>query len=368
MRTTVRNHREGATMTGRFQELDGLRGIAALAVLASHFTGSYDYRYSDGTRAFFDFHYGGFGVQLFFLISGFVILMSADRAERPSDFIISRLSRIFPAYWISLIIALVIGIVFQIRDVHLTPWETVANFSMMQRWMQIPNAVDVYWTLAIELQFYVLIFILILVTRSKITDRVIFIVTLLWLSVSLGIAIWASPFSWGIGAQHVATPVKMVLNISLAEYGPLFCTGMLAYISRRNGKPAALMPVAAATSVAVAILLHSWMHGAIVAGICATFIIISRRQRTSWLHFRGLQWFGKISYSLYIVHSTVGYVIIHWTWPVIGRDWAILAALVGAALVAWAVYEAGERRASAAMRRLLLNWRERTRTLRVVER
>jgi peptidoglycan/LPS O-acetylase OafA/YrhL len=354
-------------MSGRFRELDGLRGIAALAVLASHFTGAYNSRYTSEPRPLFDFQYGAFGVQLFFLISGFVILMSADRAERPSDFIISRVSRIYPAYWISLILAIAVGIAFQVKDAQLTVWETIANFSMMQRWLQIPNAVDVYWTLAVELQFYVLIFALIVITRSRISDRVIFIVTIAWLSVSLCIALWAAPFSWGIDPQNVVTPVKIILNISLAEFGPLFCTGMLAYLSRRKGKPMLLMPVAGAVSVAVTILLHSWLHGAIVAGICGAFILIALRPSTPWLNLRGLQWFGKISYSLYIVHSTVGYLIIRWTWPLLGRDWAMLVALIGSALAAWAVYQIGEKRASAAMKRLLLNLRERTRSLRTAD-
>lgn len=353
-------------MTARFRELDGLRGIAALAVLASHYTGGYNSHYPTDPQATVDIPYGAFGVQLFFLISGFVILMSAHRAQQPSDFLISRVSRIYPAYWMSLIIALAIGVIFEMRDANLTIWEAVANFSMMQRWFQIPNAVEVYWTLAVELQFYVLVLTLIVVTQSRITDRVITSAALAWLSISLGIALWASPFSWETDPQNVITPVKLILNISLAEFGPLFCTGMLAYLSRTKGQFMFLMPLAGAVSVAVATLLHSWSYGAIVAGICTAFIIVTMRSRTPWLNFRGLQWFGKISYSLYIVHSTIGYLTIRSTWPIIGRDWAILVALVVSTLVAWVVYEIGERRASAGMKKLLLSLREGIRGVRIV--
>lgn len=346
-------------MTERFRELDGLRGIAALAVLVYHFTGPYNSHFPTDPQPIVDFPYGAFGVQLFFLISGFVILMSAHRSQRPTDFIISRVSRIYPAYWISLILALIVSFFFKVNGAGLTTWEVFANFSMMQRWLQVQNAVEVYWTLAVELQFYVLIFAVILVTRSKITETVIFNITVVWLILSLGIASWASPFSAGIDPQNVITPVKVLLNISLAEFGPLFCTGMLAYTSRNRGKFTFLLPVAGAVSVAVATLLHSWSYGAIVAGICATFVIIALRPHTSWLNCRGLQWLGKISYSVYIVHSTVGYLIIRSTLPLIGRDWAILVALIGSVLAAWAVYEIGERRASAALKGLLLGLRER---------
>lgn len=348
---------------GRFRELDGLRGIAALAVLVYHFTGPYNSHYTTDPRPIFDFPFGAFGVQLFFLISGFVILMSADRAKQPSDFIISRAARIYPAYWASLILALAVGFFFQLKVAELTAWEILINFSMMQRWLLVPNAVDVYWTLAVELQFYVLVFALILVTRSRITDRVVNIVCSVWLCVSLGVAVWASPFSAGIDPQNVVTPVKILLNISIAEFGPLFCTGMLAYLSRKNGNPMLLMPVAGAVSVAVTILLNAWLDGVIIAVICTAFVLIALRPRTLWLNLRVLQWLGKISYSLYIVHSTVGYLIIRSVWPFIGRDWAILVALIGSALTAWVIYEIGERRSSAAMKAFLLSLRRRTRSV-----
>lgn len=92
---------EGTTrpnLTSRFRELDGLRGIAALAVVLSHFTGTHNLRYVDDPAPLFDAWWGGFGVQLFFMISGFVILMSAERARRASDFAIARIARLYPAY------------------------------------------------------------------------------------------------------------------------------------------------------------------------------------------------------------------------------------------------------------------------------
>jgi len=72
----------------------GLRGIAALAVVVGHFTGTYNTRYPDDPAPIFDFPAGAFGVQLFFMISGFVILISAERARVPTDFVISRVSRL----------------------------------------------------------------------------------------------------------------------------------------------------------------------------------------------------------------------------------------------------------------------------------
>lgn len=89
----------------RLLELDALRGLAAVYVLIFHFICSY--QQSLGAKAFelSRFFSGIYGVQLFFIISGYVIFMSLDRIARPLDFIVSRFSRLFPAYWAAVIIA-----------------------------------------------------------------------------------------------------------------------------------------------------------------------------------------------------------------------------------------------------------------------
>lgn len=342
-------------MNTRFRELDGLRGLAALAVVMSHFTGGYNSRHANDPQSAFDFPQGAFGVQLFFLISGFVILMSAARAQKPSDFVISRLSRIYPAYWLSLVLALIIGHLFSFPEAQMTTWEEIFNFSMVQRWLQVPNVVDVYWTLAVELQFYVLILTLLITTRCRLTDRFIERLVVSWLVVAVLIAVWAGPFSRGIDPQLVVTPVKIVLNLSLAEYGPLFCCGMFAYLSRRDGRPRLLMFLAGAVSVATAVLLHSWIDGAIVTGICIVFIAVTLARQSPALNLPPLQWLGKVSYSLYIVHSTVGYVVISLVWPYVGRDAAMLFAFGAAILVAWGVHVLGETYGSSAFK-LFLVW------------
>ena len=80
----------------RFRELDGLRGIAALAVVFSHYAAQHNSHFPEDPPPFHGFEWGAAGVQLFFIISGFVIFMSARRANRPSDFAISRAARLYP--------------------------------------------------------------------------------------------------------------------------------------------------------------------------------------------------------------------------------------------------------------------------------
>ncbi|MCM2335320.1 MAG: acyltransferase family protein, partial [Pseudomonas sp.] len=85
--------------TGRVVELDALRGLAALAVVAFHYTTHYQAQVGHAQPLGFGFPFGNYGVHLFFLISGFVIFMTLERTRSPLDFVVSRFSRLFPAYW-----------------------------------------------------------------------------------------------------------------------------------------------------------------------------------------------------------------------------------------------------------------------------
>ena len=78
----------------RIAELDSLRGLAAVSVLVFHLTASYAESLPEQRRGFINFNVGGMlGVQLFFIISGFVIFMTVERTRRPIDFVWSRFSR-----------------------------------------------------------------------------------------------------------------------------------------------------------------------------------------------------------------------------------------------------------------------------------
>lgn len=89
----------------RFRELDGLSGLAVLAVVVYHFGATYNDSYLSAPVAPYSFRCGELGVQLFFIISGFLILLMAIDARSARVFITSRFSRYYPAYWFSLLLA-----------------------------------------------------------------------------------------------------------------------------------------------------------------------------------------------------------------------------------------------------------------------
>ena len=82
------------TKTPRLTELDSLRGIAAMAVVLFHYTTRFTELYGHTAPPVFSVPLGHLGVNLFFMISGFVIFMTLERTLTSRDFIISRFSRL----------------------------------------------------------------------------------------------------------------------------------------------------------------------------------------------------------------------------------------------------------------------------------
>lgn len=145
----------------RFHELDLIRFIAAISVLVYHYKSQYLATIPQSQAlvgkiyAFTKFGY--LGVDLFFLISGFVILASAfDRTC--VQFAISRIIRLYPTFWVCMTTTTIILIVNK-HDVSVLQW--AANLTMFQEYMGIKNIDEVYWTLATEIKFYLCVFFLI---------------------------------------------------------------------------------------------------------------------------------------------------------------------------------------------------------------
>ncbi|MFK0294242.1 acyltransferase family protein [Streptomyces sp. NPDC090442] len=139
--------------------MDGLRLLAALAVVLYHFVAREGAWSSDAKALFPDSFslaaYGWLGVQLFFLISGFVICMSCW-GRSLGDFFTSRVVRLFPAYWFA-VLATAAGLIVFRGDGDRLSWRTVlTNLTMLHEPLGVEHVDGVYWTLFAEMRFYLL--------------------------------------------------------------------------------------------------------------------------------------------------------------------------------------------------------------------
>jgi peptidoglycan/LPS O-acetylase OafA/YrhL len=166
--------REGGTE--RFLFANQLRGLAALCVVVTHLAGVYwaerqlvaDATFSPiqagAAPPFYGlltnpwFNLGPLGVALFFLISGFVIPISLER-QSPSAFLIARFFRIYPTYWLALLIEILtiaVSAVYWHRPFVLGGRLIAANALLVTDIFNVPTVDYVNWTLTVELKFYLL--------------------------------------------------------------------------------------------------------------------------------------------------------------------------------------------------------------------
>ncbi|WP_433467803.1 acyltransferase family protein [Spirillospora sp. CA-128828] len=333
------------TRRERLRELDLLRFAAATAVVLYHFTGfggagpwpapSRDVfpEIAPVTR------FGYLGVDLFFVISGFVILMSAW-GRSPGEFGVSRLVRLMPAYWVSVLLgAFVYGL---FRMGHGVPGLVIPNLTMLQGGLGLENVDAVYWTLWVELHFYVLAAVL---AGVGITYRSCLIFMAAWM---LG----------GVFADEADSDLLQVMLIP--TWSCYFIAGMALYMIHRFG-PTLLLWGYVAASYLLALHWGAWraehvfrgadeiVVSAVITGIFAVMILVAtgRLHRLRW---HGLTVLGALTYPLYLVHSQVALPLLDAVYPGLDR-WAALAAVVGASLLAaYAVHRLVERPGAAWLR------------------
>jgi peptidoglycan/LPS O-acetylase OafA/YrhL len=281
----------------RLAELDALRGVAVLMVLVYHFTTRLTELFPQAGWG--GFHFGGYGVHLFFVISGFVIIMTLDRSERAADFLVARFSRLYPAYWTAIL--LTAGFLWLANGPVEPPTarQVVVNFTMLQSFFKVPPVDGVYWTLEVELLFYAMalaVFCAGLMRRPQVPIAA-------WLVLS---ALFYSPL-WPayIESQRFAGAAARLL---ILEFAPFFALGVVFYrLYRRQGAAVWNYALAAA---AYGLILAKWpANVSLMIGAAAFVLWKVGHGGLAFLRFPPLVFVGTISYSLYLVHQNIGHAI-----------------------------------------------------------
>ena len=171
--------------TSRYDYIDALRGLAALAVLYLHaadlllrdhlVSNNFEIVIFRALTQFFDV--GKIGVIVFFAISGFVIPLSLVRRERSVlKFAIGRFFRLYPAYWLS--IGMALYFLYYLHSDHISYGAIAINFTMLQQFFAFHNIIDLYWTLQIELIFYGICVLLFLIGILDQNNKIFLVSTL----------------------------------------------------------------------------------------------------------------------------------------------------------------------------------------------
>src|ERR1035437_1461429 len=161
----------------RIFEIDAMRGVAALCVVLFHFTTS-------GFDAGFYFIFGLTGVELFFIISGFVIFLTLEKTKSWNGFVINRLSRLYPTYWFCVFFTFTLF--FCTGEQHSIA-RLIANLTMFQSYFNYKDLDGPYWTMIVEMNFYILMLVLYL---CNILKRIEIVCSILLVFISL----YSTPF------------------------------------------------------------------------------------------------------------------------------------------------------------------------------
>ncbi|MFJ8540503.1 acyltransferase family protein [Streptomyces sp. NPDC093586] len=341
----------------RLAALDGLRFLAALSVVLFHFVGQTPGAmqfvwgrpyYETFPTAHGYLAFGRLGVELFFLISGFVICMSAW-GRAPRDFFISRVTRLYPMYWAAIAVSAAVIYLFDTPFGHPNPRMLFANLTMLQAPLGVDNLDPVYWTLWPELCFYL-------------TFSVVVWKGLTYQRVVIFCGIWTVA---AVLAPRAGIPLlTLLVNPTSA---PFFIAGLAFYLMYRF-RPTPLLwgIVAMSWLLALHFLLaphggrNNWetwapWRGWLVLVITVFFLLIAAVALgwTSWMRWRWLTVAGTLTFPLYLLHDVIGVSVVH-HFAHSGSPWAVVGVTV-AALVAlsYVVQRFVERPVARAARRWL---------------
>lgn len=287
----------GTSPSSRVVELDALRGIAALAVVAYHYTTRYEEQIGHVGGTLPSLGAGKYGVHLFFLISGFVIFMTLERTRSAMDFVVSRFSRLYPGYWMAVAVTAVFVYSIGLPQQAL-PWpDLLLNLTMVQDILGGEHLDGSYWTLQVELFFYVQMLFWFMIGQLK---RIHWIIAC-WLFLAV---------LNGVLTQYRGYFPYLIRELLILRHIPFFALGILFFRLRTHPREQRLnLAMIALCLLAIAVAEQPLFL--LVAAVCCAIFTLFVLGRLRFLNMRLFVFLGGISYSLYLIHQAIGFSVIY---------------------------------------------------------
>lgn len=323
----------------RLELLDILRFTAALMVVGFHwfFNGIHNGKVAsiEATSLADIAVYGYFGVHLFFLISGYVISQSA--LGKPAGvFARTRAVRLYPAYWVAMTATTLIGLVIGGTVMSPTLKQYLANLTMAPDIFGQEPIDGVYWTLTIELSFYVFVLVILYLGLGRFLQQIF----PFWAIAMCAVAIIAPthsdlPFAGGYYAFFASGAIMATIQrrgFSLFQLFGLvaglatalmFVAQQVPNFNDQRGTALTIPGVVILVLVFFALVAAMW-----IPRIAALRIPISRQ-------------ISDLTYPIYLLHAHIGYMVLN-QFATEQNKWVIyglmLAGLLGGAwLLHWGV-------------------------------
>ena len=310
-------------MRTRISEIDLLRFLAAVAVMFMH----YLLRGFAANDYFSPIHFASLGpptrynylaVNLFFMISGFMILMSVHLKSTTLDvtstsnlvsskgFIVSRFIRLYPAFWFCCTLSFLLAFFLFNNIFHLSIPRYLLNMTMLNGFFFIGNIDGVYWTLCLELKFYLFMLLLLYLKHIQHIEKYLLGWTLLsildfWLQSPvikyLFITDFASFFISGcLFYQILKHGFSWLRGLLL---GMNFYLGFLYESARLKEKITHYISLNFSSLTILFILISFYL----------AFLFILRIKNGGKSYDSLFSYLGRLSYPLYLIHANIGFII-----------------------------------------------------------
>ena len=278
-----------------FQTVQVLRGVAATFVALFHILPgirSEGFEWQLGTVLF---SRGDIGVDIFFVISGFIIYYTSFSRTPPTvgAFAVNRFWRLMPPYWIVTLGMVAMGLAMSVvfaDDRFLYSWEKLAGSFLLLPMPPESYILIVAWTLSLEIIFYAIFAVFAL----GLGPRAFFTAMIVWYVLGLCSLVYSGDMSgWGIPALNPiilefvmgAWIGKRMLDGGTSHHTAAFCLGVLGLLVTMIANPE----------------LHPWLRKEFVVGVPAALLVYGA-VGMHWRWPRVFMLWGQSSYILYLIH------------------------------------------------------------------
>jgi peptidoglycan/LPS O-acetylase OafA/YrhL len=316
----------------RVNEIDLLRFLAVIAVMIFH----YAFRgYAADNMSIMPYplapiaKYGYFGVHLFFMISGFVILMTANSGDL-RRFIVARIARIYPAFWVCCTITLIVTLLIGGSRYQASIGQYLINMTMLSDILKVKPIDGVYWSLFVELRFYALVGVIIAI--GKIRKAELFLASWLIICITLDVL-----------------QISKLRYLLIVDYAAYFIAGATFFLIWSKGiSRSRILMVLGSLGLALYETLgeipkidqnfNTQMNTGIVAGIIITFFVVMLLISLNFTGIGRYQWIllGGITYPLYLLHQNIGLMIFNVAYPTVNAHilfWGMIAVMLAVSLL-----------------------------------
>jgi exopolysaccharide production protein ExoZ len=336
-----------------FLSLQATRGIAALMVVLFHISGIIGAeKYFDFPEIFIPYAFAGSGVNMFFVLSGFVIYSTHQhdfgRPEKFLAFLKKRIIRIYPIYWIIFFGVASIALIYPGYR-HQVPSEIIvwikSIFLLPQNQSVVGGTgapvIEVAWTLQVEIVFYAIVGLFILGSRFAI--------------IFLGLLFTAFLFKESFESDYVRFLLAFIFQPHMVFlFGVGVVTGWISNVITVDAKLGKCLVWLAGIIFCVAwldLFSISWINGEkiYIEGTAFAIFIFGAisLERAGHVIWRGglYQKLGKSSYALYLVHYPLVVFLAKLMskfglpeFGIAGLIFALGIALVGSVLAGWGIH------------------------------